>query len=48
MELTAVSLLRQQLEDGVQMNKKLRDELQREIQRAKLTEGGVQKESAIS
>ncbi|KAI7795827.1 myomegalin [Triplophysa rosa] len=39
LELTAVSLLRQQLEYGVQMNEKLRDELQREIQKAKLTEG---------
>lgn len=46
LELTAVSLLRQQLENGVQMNEKLRDELQREIQRVKQTEGGVKKEGA--
>ncbi|TRY95004.1 hypothetical protein DNTS_004666 [Danionella cerebrum] len=35
LELTAVSLLRQQLENGVQMNEELREELQKEIQRAK-------------
>ncbi|XP_067280226.1 CDK5 regulatory subunit-associated protein 2 isoform X3 [Pseudorasbora parva] len=39
LELTAVSLLRQQLESGVQMNTELRDQLQREIQRAKQREG---------
>jgi len=46
LELTAVSLLRQQLESGVQMNTELRDQLQKEIQRAKQREGAVQPESA--
>lgn len=44
LELTAVSLLRQQLESGVQMNTELRDQLQKEIQRAKQREGAVQPE----
>ncbi|XP_051734867.1 CDK5 regulatory subunit-associated protein 2 isoform X7 [Ctenopharyngodon idella] len=39
LELTAVSLLRQQLESGIQMNTELRDQLQKEIQRAKQREG---------
>ncbi|XP_059381815.1 myomegalin-like isoform X3 [Carassius carassius] len=39
LELTAVSLLRQQLESGVQVNTELRDQLQKEIQRAKQREG---------
>ncbi|XP_052443753.1 myomegalin isoform X2 [Carassius gibelio] len=39
LELTAISLLRQQLESGVQMNTELRDQLQKEIQRAKQREG---------
>ncbi|XP_051961433.1 myomegalin-like isoform X2 [Xyrauchen texanus] len=39
LELTAVSLLRQQLESGVQMNTELRDQLQREIQRVNQKEG---------
>ncbi|KTG35978.1 hypothetical protein cypCar_00024135 [Cyprinus carpio] len=39
LELTAVSLLRQQLESGVQTNTELRDQLQKEIQRAKQREG---------
>ncbi|XP_051959651.1 centrosome-associated protein CEP250-like [Xyrauchen texanus] len=34
LELTVVSLLRQQLESGIQMNTELRDQLQREIHRA--------------
>uniref|UniRef100_A0A3B3Z2U9 Uncharacterized protein n=1 Tax=Poecilia mexicana TaxID=48701 RepID=A0A3B3Z2U9_9TELE len=38
LELTAVQLLRQQLEDGVKTNEELRDDLEREIQRAKLRE----------
>lgn len=46
MELTAVSLLRQQLESGIQMNTELRDQLQKEIERAKQREGAVQPESA--
>ncbi|XP_056302871.1 CDK5 regulatory subunit-associated protein 2 isoform X2 [Danio aesculapii] len=39
LELTAVSLLRQQLESGVQMNRELRDQLQTEIHRTKQREG---------
>ncbi|XP_054908682.1 CDK5 regulatory subunit-associated protein 2 isoform X3 [Poeciliopsis prolifica] len=39
LELTAVQLLRQQLEDSVRINEALRDDLEREIQRAKLREG---------
>ncbi|XP_026152764.1 CDK5 regulatory subunit-associated protein 2 isoform X2 [Mastacembelus armatus] len=39
LELTAVQLLRQQLEDSVKTNEELRDDLQREINRAKLREG---------
>uniref|UniRef100_A0A8C1BFP6 CDK5 regulatory subunit associated protein 2 n=1 Tax=Cyprinus carpio carpio TaxID=630221 RepID=A0A8C1BFP6_CYPCA len=39
LELTGVSLLRQQLESGVKMNTELRDQLQKEIQRAKQREG---------
>lgn len=39
LELTAVSLLRQQLESGVQMNTELRDQLQTEIHRTKQREG---------
>ncbi|PWA26806.1 hypothetical protein CCH79_00001062 [Gambusia affinis] len=39
LELTAVQLLRQQLEDSVRTNEELRDDLEREIQRAKLREG---------
>lgn len=41
LELTAVQLLRQQLEDSVRTNEELRDDLEREIQRAKLREGAV-------
>ncbi|XP_042634516.1 CDK5 regulatory subunit-associated protein 2-like isoform X4 [Cyprinus carpio] len=39
LELTGVSVLRQQLESGVKMNTELRDQLQKEIQRAKQREG---------
>ncbi|XP_073790384.1 CDK5 regulatory subunit-associated protein 2 isoform X11 [Danio rerio] len=39
LELTAVALLRQQLESGVQMNSELRDQLQTEIHRTKQREG---------
>ncbi|XP_073680203.1 CDK5 regulatory subunit-associated protein 2 isoform X2 [Garra rufa] len=39
LELTAVSLLRQQLESGVQINMELKDQLEKEIQRAKQREG---------
>ncbi|XP_057675056.1 CDK5 regulatory subunit-associated protein 2 isoform X2 [Corythoichthys intestinalis] len=39
LELTAVQLLRQQLEDGVKANEELRDDLDRELDRAKAREG---------
>ncbi|XP_044030393.1 CDK5 regulatory subunit-associated protein 2 isoform X3 [Siniperca chuatsi] len=39
LELTAVQLLRQQLEESIKTNEELRDDLEREIQRAKLREG---------
>ncbi|XP_075944652.1 CDK5 regulatory subunit-associated protein 2 isoform X4 [Anarhichas minor] len=39
LELTAVQLLRQQLEDGIKTNEELRDDLEREMHRAKLREG---------
>ncbi|XP_015238198.1 PREDICTED: CDK5 regulatory subunit-associated protein 2 isoform X2 [Cyprinodon variegatus] len=39
LELTAVQLLRQQLEDSIRTNEELRDDLEREIQRTKLREG---------
>ncbi|XP_028274258.1 CDK5 regulatory subunit-associated protein 2 isoform X2 [Parambassis ranga] len=39
LELTAVQLLRQQLEDGIKANEELRDDLEQEIHRAKLREG---------
>uniref|UniRef100_A0A3P9MVD6 CDK5 regulatory subunit associated protein 2 n=3 Tax=Poecilia reticulata TaxID=8081 RepID=A0A3P9MVD6_POERE len=39
LELTAVQLLRQQLEDSIKTNEELRDDLETEIQRAKLREG---------
>ncbi|XP_010783817.1 myomegalin-like [Notothenia coriiceps] len=39
LELTAVQLLRQQLEEGIKTNEELRDDLEREILRAKLREG---------
>ncbi|XP_068608728.1 CDK5 regulatory subunit-associated protein 2 [Brachionichthys hirsutus] len=39
LELTAVQLLRQQLEESVKTNEELRDDLEREIHRAKLGEG---------
>ncbi|XP_068562793.1 CDK5 regulatory subunit-associated protein 2 isoform X3 [Cebidichthys violaceus] len=42
LELTAVQLLRQQLEDGIKANEELRDDLEREAHRAKLGEGAVQ------
>lgn len=42
LELTAVQLLRQQLEDSIRTNEELRDDLEREIQRTKLREGAVQ------
>ena len=42
LELTAVQLLRQQLEEGIKTNEELRDDLEREIQRTKLREGAVQ------
>ncbi|KAF7656265.1 hypothetical protein LDENG_00044490, partial [Lucifuga dentata] len=39
MELTAVQLLRQQLEESIKTNEELRDDLEREMHRAKLREG---------
>ncbi|XP_078812333.1 CDK5 regulatory subunit-associated protein 2 isoform X3 [Oryzias latipes] len=39
LELTAVQLLRQQLEDGIKANEELRDDLEKELHRAKLREG---------
>ncbi|XP_078143085.1 CDK5 regulatory subunit-associated protein 2 isoform X1 [Centroberyx gerrardi] len=39
LELTAVQLLRQQLEEGIKTNEELRDDLEREIHRAQLGEG---------
>ncbi|CAJ1070285.1 CDK5 regulatory subunit-associated protein 2 isoform X6 [Xyrichtys novacula] len=39
LELTAVQLLRQQLEDSIKTNEELRDDLEREIHRAKVREG---------
>uniref|UniRef100_A0A669BEI4 Uncharacterized protein n=1 Tax=Oreochromis niloticus TaxID=8128 RepID=A0A669BEI4_ORENI len=39
LELTAVQLLRQQLEESIKTNEELRGDLEREIQRAKLREG---------
>ncbi|XP_054614134.1 LOW QUALITY PROTEIN: CDK5 regulatory subunit-associated protein 2 [Dunckerocampus dactyliophorus] len=39
LELTAVQLLRQQLEDSIKTNKELRDDLERELDRAKAREG---------
>uniref|UniRef100_A0A1A8RHM4 CDK5 regulatory subunit associated protein 2 n=1 Tax=Nothobranchius rachovii TaxID=451742 RepID=A0A1A8RHM4_9TELE len=39
LELTAVQLLRQQLEDSIKTNEELRDDLEREMQKAKLREG---------
>ncbi|XP_069370322.1 CDK5 regulatory subunit-associated protein 2 isoform X7 [Paralichthys olivaceus] len=39
LELTAVQLLRQQLEESIKSNEELKDDLEREIHRAKLGEG---------
>ncbi|XP_055010194.1 CDK5 regulatory subunit-associated protein 2 isoform X3 [Boleophthalmus pectinirostris] len=39
LELTAVQLLRQQLEESIKTNDELRDDLEREMHRAKLREG---------
>uniref|UniRef100_A0A3Q3VT61 Uncharacterized protein n=1 Tax=Mola mola TaxID=94237 RepID=A0A3Q3VT61_MOLML len=39
LELTAVQLLREQLEESIKSNEELRDDLEREINRAKLREG---------
>lgn len=41
LELTAVQLLRQQLEESIKTNEELRGDLEREIHRAKLREGAV-------
>lgn len=45
MELAAVQLLRQQLEEGVQNNLELRRDLEAELQRAKQREGVLSGES---
>lgn len=43
LELTAVQLLREQLEESIKTNEELRDDLERELHRAKqLGEGAVQ------
>ncbi|XP_024155482.1 CDK5 regulatory subunit-associated protein 2 isoform X3 [Oryzias melastigma] len=39
LELTAVQLLRQRLEDGIKANEELRDDLEKELHRAKMKEG---------
>ncbi|XP_074545949.1 CDK5 regulatory subunit-associated protein 2 isoform X2 [Halichoeres trimaculatus] len=39
LELTAVTLLRQQLEESIKTNEELREDLEKEIQRAKVREG---------
>ncbi|XP_077594073.1 CDK5 regulatory subunit-associated protein 2 [Stigmatopora nigra] len=41
LELTAVQLLRQQLEDGIKANEELRDDLERELERVKVGEGAI-------
>lgn len=48
LELTAVQLLREQLEQGIKTNEELRDALERELQRAKPGEGAVQTHSAAN
>uniref|UniRef100_A0A8C5DDG4 CDK5 regulatory subunit associated protein 2 n=1 Tax=Gouania willdenowi TaxID=441366 RepID=A0A8C5DDG4_GOUWI len=48
LELTAVQLLRQQLEDGIKTNEELRDNLERDIHKAKKREGAVQKQLSDS
>ncbi|KAG5834528.1 hypothetical protein ANANG_G00262450 [Anguilla anguilla] len=47
MELAAVQLLRQRLEEGVRTNEDLRQDLEREIQRAKQREGGEAQTEAV-
>ncbi|KAM8871347.1 CDK5 regulatory subunit-associated protein 2 [Synchiropus picturatus] len=44
LELTAVQLLRQQLEESIKINEELRDDLEKEINRVKLREGPDVKE----
>ncbi len=48
LELTAVQLLRQQLEESIKTNEELRDDLEREINRAKLREGAVQTDWVVN
>lgn len=48
LELTAVQLLREQLEEGIKTNEELRDALERELQRAKLGEGAAQTHPAAN
>lgn len=47
LELTAVQLLRQRLEERIKTNEELRDDLEREIHRAKLREGALQTHWAV-
>ncbi|KAJ8339140.1 hypothetical protein SKAU_G00359260 [Synaphobranchus kaupii] len=47
MELAAVQLLRQKLEEGVRTNEDLRQDLEREIQRNKQREGGETQTEAV-
>lgn len=47
LELTAVQLLREQLEESIKTNEELRDNLEREMHRAKLREGVVQTHEVV-
>ncbi|KAJ7988233.1 hypothetical protein DPEC_G00321470 [Dallia pectoralis] len=47
MELTVIALLRQQLEEGVKSNDELRDQLDREISRAKLAGEGCEVQAHV-
>lgn len=42
-----MQLLRQKLEESIRTNEELRDDLEREIHRAKLREGAVQTHLAV-
>lgn len=48
LELAAVQLLRQQLEESIKTNEELRDDLEREIHRARLREGAVQTHGVVN
>lgn len=47
LELTAVQLLREQLEESIKTNEELRDNLEREMHRAKIREGAVQTHKVV-